>query len=257
MEFFQLTDQTISDITDELSFGIVKGASNNSFQQFQAQTKSSSSINININVPSESIILNRKVMLQTTLNFEIDITGVPPGTDNVFNYGSNAALQAFPINSLFSNITCSINNTNVNCNLKDILPQLLLLNNNKLLAQYNSTCPSQPDYYYKNYIDGVGNSNNVLAGYKNSLSNDLSPRGAFVLDGFKRFYKAKGTGDWQPDNSNKSSDKADKFLIQMTVTTTEPFIGLSPFIFGDPKHNSQGLVGINSLNFMMNIGEQN
>ena len=29
MEFFQLTDQTISDITDELSFGVVKGASNN------------------------------------------------------------------------------------------------------------------------------------------------------------------------------------------------------------------------------------
>jgi len=43
----------------------------------------------------------------------------------------------------------------------------------------------------------------------------------------------------------------------MTVTTTEPFIGLSPFIFGDPKHNSQGLVGINSLNFMMNIGSPN
>lgn len=257
MEFFQLTDQTISDITDELSFGVVKGASNNSFQQFEAQTKSSSSINVNINVPSESIILNRKVMLQTTTNFEVVITGVTPGTDSVFNYGLNASLQSFPINSLFSNVTCSINNTNVNCNLKDILPQLLLLNNNKLLSQYNSTAPSQPDYYYKNFVDGVGNSNNVLAGYKNSLSNDLSPRGAFILDGFKRFYKSKGTGDWVVDNKNKSEDSADEFLIQMTVTTTEPFIGLSPFIFGDPKHNSQGLVGINSLNFMMNIGEPN
>ena len=261
MEFFQLTDQTISDITDELSFGVVKGASNNSFQQFEAQTKSSSSVNININVPSESIILNRKVMLQTTLNFEIEISGVPGTTtspqSNVFNYGSNAALQAFPVNSLFNNITCSINNTNVNCNLKDILPQLLLLNNNKLLAQYNSTCPSQPDYYYKNYKDGVGSSNNVLAGYKNSLSNDLSPRGAFVLDGFKRFYMAKGTTIWKDEDTNTSTDKTDKFLIQMTVSTTEPFIGLSPFIFGDPKHNSQGLVGINSLNFMMNIGEPN
>ena len=114
MDFFQLTDQTISDITDELSYGVVKGASNNSFQQFEAQTKISSSINININVPSESIILNRKVMLQSTLNFEIEITGVPDGTTNVLNYGSNAALQAFTINSLFSNVTCSINNTNVN-----------------------------------------------------------------------------------------------------------------------------------------------
>lgn len=257
MEFFQLTDQTISDITDELSFGVVKGASNNSFQQFEAQTKSSSSINVNINVPSESIILNRKVMLQTTLNFEIEITGVQATTTNVFNYGSNAALQAFPINSLFNNITCSINNTNVNCNLKDILPQLLLLNNNKLLAQYNSTCPSQPDYYYKNYKDGVGNNNNVLGGYKNTLSNDLSPRGAYVLDGFERFYMAKGTTTWVKVDTNTSTDLTDKFLIQMTVTTTEPFIGLSPFIFGDPKHNSQGLVGINSLNFMMNVGEPN
>jgi len=258
MEFFQLTDQTISDITDELSFGIVKGASNNSFQQFEAQTKSSSSINVNINVPSENIILNRKVMLQTTVNFEIEITDVPVAADNIFNYGSNAALQAFPINSLFSNVTCSINNTNVNCNLKDVLPQLLLLNNNKLLAQYNSTAPSQPDYYYKNYVDGVGNSNNVLAGYKNSLSNDLSPRGAFVLDGIKRFYKAKGATNWTADDkTNVSFDPQDRFLIQMTVTTTEPFIGLSPFIFGDPKHNSQGMVGINSLNFMMNIGDAN
>ena len=103
MEFFQLTDQTISDITDELSFGIVKGASNNSFQQFEAQTKSSSSINVNINVPSENIILSRKVMLQTTLNFEIEITDVPDKIDSVFNYGLNASLQAFQINSLFSN----------------------------------------------------------------------------------------------------------------------------------------------------------
>ena len=63
MDFFQLVIQTISDITDQLSFGVVKGASNNSFQQFEAQTKSSSSINININVPSESIILNRKITI--------------------------------------------------------------------------------------------------------------------------------------------------------------------------------------------------
>lgn len=257
MEFFQLKDQTISDITDELSFGIVKGASNNSFQQFEAQTKSSSSINVNINVPSENIILSRKVMLQTTLNFEIEITDVPDGINSVFNYGLNASLQAFPINSLFSNVTCSINNTNVNCNLKDILPQLLLLNNNKLLAQYNSSSPSQPDYYYKNFKDGVGNSNNVLAGYKNALSNDLSPRGAFVLDNIQRFYKAKGETDWLADDENESSDPEDRFLIQITCTTTEPFIGLSPFIFGDPKHNSQGMVGINSLNFMMNIGSAN
>ena len=254
MEFFQLTDQTISDITDELSFGICRGASNNSFQNFEAQTKSSSSINVNINVPSESIILSRKVMLQSTCNFEIEITNVPSGTDNVFNYGLNSSLQAFPINSLFSNVTCSINNTNVNCNLKDILPQLLLLNNNKLLDQYNSTSPSQPDYYYKNFKDGVGNANNVLAGYKQTLSNDLSPRGAYALDSFRRFYDAGSSGVWTESDVNKSAGPTDKFLIQMTVTTTEPFIGLSPFIFGDPKHNSQGIVGINSLNFMMNIG---
>jgi hypothetical protein len=129
MEFFQLTDQTISDITDELSFGIVKGASNNSFQQFEAQTKSASSINVNINVPSENIILNRKVMLQTTVNFEIEITDVPVAADNVFNYGSNASLQAFPINSLFSNITCSINNTNVNKKRSELTDPSNYINN--------------------------------------------------------------------------------------------------------------------------------
>ena len=42
----------------------------------------------------------------------------------------------------------------------------------------------------------------------------------------------------------------------MKITTTEPFLGLSPFIFGDPKYNNQGLVGINALSFMCNIDSQ-
>ena len=32
MEFFQLTDQTISDITDELSFGVVKNYSHSRWE---------------------------------------------------------------------------------------------------------------------------------------------------------------------------------------------------------------------------------
>ena len=42
----------------------------------------------------------------------------------------------------------------------------------------------------------------------------------------------------------------------MSITTTEPFLGLSPFIFGDPKYNNQGMIGITSLNFMCNVDSQ-
>ena len=176
LSYHLIFDPVIGNITPDLGFAVQKGAASNSFQRFEAQTNSTSSININCNIPSESVVLNRKVLIQSQINFEIEISKVPVDTINVFTYGLTAAVQAFSLNSLFNNVTASINNANVSVNLKDILPSILLLNNNEVLSQYNSSSACMPDRYYKNYSDSVGSINNVLGGYQNSLSNSLNPR---------------------------------------------------------------------------------
>ena len=58
-----IRDPVLGNITSELGFAVQSGASSNSFQKFDSQTESSSSINVNYKIPSESIILNRKVLI--------------------------------------------------------------------------------------------------------------------------------------------------------------------------------------------------
>jgi hypothetical protein len=94
----------------------------------------------------------------------------------------------------------------------------------------------------------------------------LNPRGSFRLDSYHRVHTYTGTDpatglpidvvqvDDQDTNMVQGTD--DEWTIQMSITTTEPFLGLSPLIFGDPKFNNAGMIGVNSMNFMCNIDTQ-
>jgi len=245
-----IKDSRLADITDELDYAVMSGASSNTYQQFNAISTSSSSMVFNIQVPSESVCVSREVLLQSSVYFTINITAVPVGIQS-FNYGSTDALQAFPLNSLFTTLSSQINNTNVSVNLQDVLPQLLRLNNNRELYKYNGMTPSLPDQAYKAYADGVGATNNPLAAYGTaSYDGDLLPRGQYpiVIDSFVHNIAAGGS-----DASPISTDLADTWVIQAHINVTEPLMGLSPFIFGDSEYNKQALVGINAMNFVMNI----
>jgi hypothetical protein len=44
--------------------------------------------------------------------------------------------------------------------------------------------------------------------------------------------------------------------FQLVFRVVEPLL-LSPWIFGNPKHNSQGIYGLQNLNFQFNVGSTN
>ncbi len=174
-------------------------------------------------------------------------SGVPPGPPNpgyvpagtsCFDYGITDALQAFPLASLMTTAQAQINNTAVSINLQDVLPSLLRMNNSRELYRFNSTTPSLPDQAYARYADGVGANNNGLAGYSNaSYDIDQVPRGAFPADILvKRF-----SGGVFQDNSPVAVADTDTFVIEFSTVVAEPLF-LSPFIFGDPEYNQQGLI---------------
>jgi len=242
-------DARIGDITDQLSYAVVSGASSNTYQQFSAVSTSSSSMSFNVQIPSENIVVSREVLIQTDIAFTINITGVTAG-DTAFNYGDTDAFQAFPLNSLFTTASSQINNTNVSVNLQDVLPSILRLNNNRELYKYNGMTPVLPDQAYKSFADGVGGSNNPLGDWSDqSYDGDLYPRGAFPAT-FVLLHNITAGGT---DASPVSTNVLDTFVITGSVTVTEPLLGLSPFVYGDAAYNKQGMVGINAMSFVFNV----
>jgi hypothetical protein len=251
---FQTTlikDSRLADITDELSYAVLSGPSSNTYQQFSAVSTSNSAISFNAQIPSENIVVSREVLLNTDIHFTITITDVPP-TLFAFGYGETDALQAFPLNSLFTTCSAQINNTNVSCNLQDVLPSILRLNNNRELYRYNGMCPVLPDQSYKRFFDGIDTTNNPLGDYEDqSYDGDLLPRGAYPIQNLTLVRTPFGGGP--PDASPQSQNLGDIFVITGFVNVTEPLLGLSPFIYGEPEYNKQGLVGINAMSFVFNI----
>ena len=250
---FQTTlikDSRLADITDELSYAVLSGPSSNTYQQFSAVSTSNSAISFNAQIPSENIVVSREVLLNTDIHFTINITNVP-ALQTAFNYGVTDAFQAFPLNSLFTTCSSQINNTNVSCNLQDVLPSILRLNNNRELYRYNGMCPVLPDQSYKRFADGINTTNNPLGDYQDqSYDGDLLPRGAYPIQNLTLVHNITAGGQ---DASPVSTDVADTFVITGFVNVTEPLLGLSPFIYGEPEYNKQGLVGINAMSFVFNI----
>lgn len=242
-------DSVIGDITSDLDFAVKSGASQTTFQRFPATSASNSSLIYSIQVPSENVVIGRDMLITSGLSFTLTATGVPSGAF-ALNYGATDALQAFPLASLMTTATAQINNTAVSVNLQDILPSLLRMNNSRELYRYNSSTPSLPDQAYARFSDAVGTNNNPLAGYGNaSYDIDQVPRGAHPV-AINVVHTITETG--LTDASLQSTNVADTWVIEISTIVAEPLF-LSPFIFGNPEFNQQGLLGINNMTFTFNI----
>jgi hypothetical protein len=263
-----IQDSRIANITDEETFAVADGPSQSSFQNFTATTQSASSIVFNIQIPSENIVIDRHLLMQSTITLDLTLSSSlidgfnatpAPKSVLVFDYGLTDSLQAFPLNSLCTTQQMSINNATVSQNTKDILPMLLRMYDRRKLNRYNSLCPSLPDSFYSEYISGLGALNNVLSGYNNqSLDEDFVPRGAFpvqILNVIHSYQYNPGTGYQTVYDSSLvmiESTIYNKWEIVIQFTTTEPFICLPPWI-NTNSNNQAGLVGVNNLSCNFNI----
>ena len=251
-------NSVIGDITSDIDFAVKSGASQTTYQRFPATSASNSSLIFSVQVPSENVVIGRDVLITTGLSFTMTAgnsagagnAGAVPVGSSAFDYGVTDALQAFPMASLMTTATASINNTTVSVNLQDVLPSMLRLNNSRELYRFNSSTPSLPDQAYARYIQGVGANNNPLAGYSNaSYDIDQVPRGAHPASiVITRTDGVSGA----TDNSPIAVNDDDTWVIEFSTVVAEPLF-LSPFIFGDPEYNQQGLLGINNMNFTFNI----
>lgn len=242
-------DSVIGDITSDIDFAVKSGASQTTYQRFPSTSASNSSVIFNVQVPSENVVIGRDLLLTTGLTISLSLTGVPD-TDVAFEYGVTDSFQAFPFASLLTTASAQINNTTVSINLKDVLPSLLRMNNSRELYRFNSMTPALPDQAYGIFSQGVGANNNPLAGY-NTASYDIDqvPRGAQPVN-ITVLHTIHATG--LTDTSLVSTNVLDTWTIVVSTVVTEPLF-LSPFIFGDPHFNTQGLLGINNMSLTLNV----
>ena len=85
---FLVSDSRISQITDKQKVEVSSGPSSSVYQQFQAISANNSSIIFNIAVPSESIVVDRNILMQSKINLTIEIPGTEVKLNDIpFLYG--------------------------------------------------------------------------------------------------------------------------------------------------------------------------
>jgi len=232
---YQVLDDRLA-ISDSVNFGVAVGGQSINQQVFNAQTQGTSAVTLNCLIPSLQTVIDRHILLRTTLSFTITGTVHSVG-DYLINYPTNLALSPFPFSQLVNTLSVQINNTTTNSNYQDTLNCMLRQMSPEQLAKYSDLTPIQQDYYQQ--LQTVGN----LSPFKSILeANDYKvvPRGSWVLDSITGNTVAAG------------ADAAKTVTVVFSVT--EP-IFCSPFLFGDTldEHNS-GLSGVSSINFNFNLG---
>lgn len=249
---YLVRDERLNDITSKLDVRVQQGASRSTYQQYSSNSNSNSALSFNVQPPSESIVMDRHVLLHTTVGFQLDISNVTAGKD-AFGYGKYSSLQAFPLNSLFTTSTCTINNTATSVNTRDVIAPLLNLMDTRDLAKCNGMTPYTIDRHhdFTNSVQG-GNANarnNEMSDYEEGGLNNLwIGRGAHPLTSVEILHKINGV---DTDGSVISTDVNDTWVIKCTVELTEPLL-MSPFLF-TANHNQAGLAGINAINFVFTV----
>jgi len=244
-------DSTIAGITDKLTYAVKSGASSKTYQPFPSVSNSSSTLTFNVTVPSENVIVDREVFIRTKIYFTVTETTIASGSF-AGGYGSDYALQAFPLNHLFTTASATINNSNVSSNIQDILPQILQMMSQEELSAYDGMTPNLVDYNCARYSEALGSTNDVISTTtKTGYNKYFSPRGSFTCK-VVSYSRKLANGDIANDTL-VSTATSNIFKVAYEVEITEPIIGLSPFIYGHPLYSNQGLVGISAMNFVFNL----
>ena len=253
-------------------YAVQKGALSLTNAPFNAIAASASQHTYNIYVPSENVYVDRAVEWSSDCyqQFNVTLTGAPPVDQTpLVKAGRDFALCAFPLNSLCSTLTATINDTTSVINSQDVLKEVLRLTDYKK-NRLQRTCPTMLDKY-ASYDDAVGAINNPLAGFESQTDFSETPNGAFYNLIFTTPSGADlATGAAFPAAAFAGANYAQingipvyvaalagaapagPFTVYVKWRTTEKLV-LSPFTFSDVHEWDTGLFGINNIQLIMNI----
>jgi hypothetical protein len=92
----------VVNVSSKVNMGCLYGAQNITSQTFKAISATPSSMVFNVVCPSIETILDRRIMIQSTMILKIDVKDEVENTQAI-NYGVTDALAPFPIQPSYSN----------------------------------------------------------------------------------------------------------------------------------------------------------
>ena len=245
----KIQDPRINDLTNDMTYPIFDGASMNTYQAYPF-TGSNSSLTVTCQIPSESIVTDARVLLQSDLNLTLNLGNVPIGVQ-AFQIGSTDSLAPYPLQSLITTASLTLNNATSSTNYSDVFPMIKILEDKCHLSQYNSTCPNYINQNFGMFNDAVLTNSNPMANFNevSMASNWKIPNGAFP---YSYYVVQHFVGGVLTDDSLISTSTSDTWKIYLSYPKlTEPFLCLSPFTNDD--YNKSGLIGVNTINLVLNI----
>ena len=106
-------DQRLSQITDSRPIEVLNGPNSSTLNVFTPTTTTNSLFDFNISVPSQSMCIDRHVLISATVNLQIDITNTTAG-DYPFVYSFSNSFGPYPLINIFTNSSITVNNANIN-----------------------------------------------------------------------------------------------------------------------------------------------
>jgi hypothetical protein len=259
-------------------YAVEKGALSLTNSPFNAIAATQSQHTYNIYVPSENVYVDRALEWSSTVFLKIDVRlddSVPgnqfPANEPLFELGVDGSLAAFPLNSLTSTMTATINDTTVVINSQDVLKEVLRLTDYKQ-NRLQRTCPTMLDKYQRN-SDALNATNDPIAPYT-FMSHDYhevpngswanivytDPDGVPLVGTQSPAYTFGGiavnTIDGVPVSTNTAGVVNGLYSVFIKFRTTEKLV-LSPFVFAEQYANDTGLFGINNIQLVMNMRDPN
>ena len=254
---------------DSIKYAVQKSGQNITVAEFNAISENQNSHTYNIQVPSETTIIDRRVIWESTVIARISVPAAAAtaavaagvaGATPLSSLGYANALGPFPLHSACLTQQFTINNNSVSINMNDVLPVILRFHDKRELMRYNGMTPNMFDTYNR-YSDGIGANNNVLGNYTtHSLDNDLYARGSFLdvqvsgaadvngaIPGFGSAIFALPTVAQAAGGGNAFNN-----MYYIKYTVREPLLA-SPFMWCKSAHSGQGFYGIQNLNVVFNL----
>lgn len=276
-------DDRLGCITSKVKFQVLKGGQNITSQPFKAISETKASHVYNVTVPSLETIISREVLWRSTVTLKIT-NATKSANEFAVNYGVTDALAAFPLHSLVSTMTATINNNTISQNMQDTLPILLRMVESEEFAKYDSMTPTGLDYLadYRDgvhqmefqldvntsyqpcaYIPGTTDTTPALGTFSGTRSQTFLSHANNILGwdmnrpaGTAYYHKPRGA--WKLKAIYALSDTGVKRVPTLADTTvyaqftvTEPLL-MSPFVFGS-GYGKQGFYGVQTMNFNFNI----
>lgn len=267
-------------VQERPAFAVDKGALSLTNAPFKAIASTSSQMTFNIMSPSLSVFIDREMEWTTgvRVGFDVAIGGgaiTPvPAAEPICVFGKDVALAPYPLHSLCSTMTATINDAVATINTQDILYEILRMTDLKS-NRLEKTTPSMLDKYLS-YNDAVGAINNPLASYFDGVDFDNLPNGAFWDIQFTDATGAPlvGAGSYNDGTGLVSYSNGVPILtdagvyaggaplsptsaqlsyrIFVVFKATEKLV-LSPFIFSEEHGDEVGLYGVNNIQLVFNF----